>query len=142
MTDDSAWPGCDLPGGDLPGHDLPEGDHPHDDLLHDHFGPDRAEALAPADGDPFTDESDGWAPYAGVPDAAEPESLADTIYGPSGVDGVAHDLWSQLQPGVPVPTGLDGAPLAGADLLDELRERVHDPMLANVIDSVLAELRA
>lgn len=57
------------------------------------------------------------------------------------MDGVAHDLWSQLLPGAPVPTGLDGAELTGADLLDELRERVHDPMLASVIDSMLAEWR-
>lgn len=134
MTDAFWWPD----------HDLTETgtDHLHEPLGHDHLDP-GAEAVAPVDHDvgPFAEDGDGWAPYDGSLDAGEPESLNGLVYGASGVDGVAHDLWSQLLPGAPVPTGLDGAELTGADLLNELRERVHDPMLANVIDSMLAEWR-
>ena len=155
MTDAFWWPDHELSHDELPHDELPHDDAPHgepseagagslpDPAGHAHLplGPAEEAVSAAAGLHAYADEPGGWAPYDGGADVAPPESLHDMVYGTSGLDGVAHDLWSQLLPGVPVPSGLDGAGLTGADLLAELRERVHDPMLANVIDSMLAEWR-
>lgn len=109
----------------------------------DDFAPETEPAYAPA-GEAEPGDAP-WTPYdgSGLAVDADADAFTEVVYGaPGGLESMVDELWHQLAPGQPLPSGPHGRPASFGEVLTALRGRTDDPLMHDVIDQSLTQWQA